>query len=179
MKLCRWIGLSGCKEVGKDTAAQILISRGYHRIAFADPLRRIALAIDPFIVGIIKPIRLTELVAIDGWDVAKQQPEVRRLLQRIGTEAGREVLGDDVWVEAADREAAAHDRVVFTDVRFDNEASYIRRNGGVVVKIERPGKGGDSHASERGISAHLIDATVSNDSTIDDLHARLIEAASR
>lgn len=183
MSLHNWIGLTGNKEVGKDTAALALISRGYHRIAFADPVRRMALAIDPVLftsnTRVEPAYRLSDMVAAMGWDKAKQHPEVRRLLQRIGTEAGRQVLGNDVWVDAADREAARHERIVFTDVRFDNEATYVRRNGGIVVSVTREGKCGDAHSSESGVSPHLIDAEIHNNASIEALHEALIAAATR
>lgn len=174
--LVKWIGLTGHKEAGKDTAAQCLIDQGYVRIAFADPLRKMALAIDPLIGHTFPHLRLAEMVNEIGWDQAKRHVEVRRFLQRLGTEAGRAVLGPDVWVEAADREAGHHERVVFTDVRFDNEASYIRRNGGIVVEIVRPGKIGDGHESEKGISRYLIDERIVNSGSIARLHDELLSA---
>jgi hypothetical protein len=183
MSLHKWIGITGNKEVGKDTAALALIAKGYHRIAFADPVRRMALAIDPVLFTSNArqnpTYRLSDMVESVGWDKAKQHPEVRRLLQRIGTEAGRQVLGHDIWVETADREAAQHDRIVFTDVRFDNEATYVRRNGGIVVRIIRDGRKGDDHTSEQGICPQFIDAEIHNDSSIEVLHERLMAAAAR
>lgn len=183
MKLHNWIGLTGFKGSGKDTAAQVLIDRGYMRVAFADPLRQMALAIDPVISSSPhRPdpnVRLSELVENMGWDRAKQHPEVRRILMRLGTEAVRGVLGEDIWVDTADRLHGHVERVVFTDVRFDNEATYIRRNGGIVVRIERPGKDGAAHASEQGISFQYVDAVVKNDGDVKQMHATLLQVAAR
>jgi hypothetical protein len=160
-----------------------LIGRGYRRVAFADPLREMALAVDPILFTSSATedsvYRLSDLVGSLGWDKAKQHPEVRRTLMRLGTEAVRGVLGQDVWVETADRRIGPDERIVFTDIRFDNEATYVRRNGGMVVRIVRPGKDGDAHASEQGISGHLVDAEIVNCRSVEELHSALIAVASR
>src|SRR5690606_2925967 len=84
-------------------------------------------------VGLM-PLRLTQVVGNLGWERAKDVPEVRRTLQRLGV-AIRE-LDTGFWLHAAARtiEAALGGGrpVVVTDVRFPNEAEYIRRKGGGV-----------------------------------------------
>ena len=83
--------LTGCKRSGKDSAAQVLIDRGWVNLAFADPLRTMALAINPIVNYDFQcnVVRLKDMVESYGWDFAKRDPEVRRLLQVIGTEAVR------------------------------------------------------------------------------------------
>ena len=47
---CRWVTLSGPAQSGKDTLALVLVEdHGWTRVAFADPLKEMALAIDPWI----------------------------------------------------------------------------------------------------------------------------------
>ncbi len=79
------------------------------------------------------------------FEEAKKQPEVRRLLQDLGVGA-RRVLGPDVWVRALERrlplEQRPHtfdrtDRFVVTDVRFCNEADWVREMGGEVWLVVR------------------------------------------
>ena len=87
------IGLTGPPGCGKDTAADHLVkNHGFVRVAFADTIREVALTIDPY----DHFFRLSDVINLIGWDRAKRQPEVRRLLQVIGTEAGRDVHGADV-----------------------------------------------------------------------------------
>ncbi|APC43303.1 hypothetical protein Joe_63 [Streptomyces phage Joe] len=178
------IGLSGYAGSGKDEAAAALVVGGWRRDAFADRLRAFLYALDPWVdtwpdVGVV---RLSKLVDAYGWDRAKRQfPEVRRLLQRAGTEAGRKVLGAQVWVNALMNDFdAENEALVVTDVRFPNEADAIREAGGVVVRIERPGvgphtdPGGWVHESDVALDHYDFDVTVKNDGTIEELHDRLL-----
>lgn len=59
--------------------------------------------------------------------------------------------------------------IVITDARFDNEAEFIRERGGFILKIERTNNhkktAHATHASEQGISAHLIDGVITNNGT--------------
>lgn len=62
----------------------------------------------------------------------------RRLLQSIGTECGRNILGETVWVDAALRiiENSKHEVHIFDDVRFNNEAAILDYH--IQIKITRP-----------------------------------------
>ena len=166
------LGVSGRKRHGKDTFAARLVERhGFTRVAFADPMREMALALDPIISD---GWRLAALVETFGWEEAKANPEVRRTLQRLGTEAGRGVLGDNIWVDTAMRHARAlGGRVVFTDCRFPNEALVVRAAGGQLVRVNRPGfaDDGDLHTSESALDEYAFDHLVLNDGSIDELHA--------
>ena len=168
------VGLCGLARSGKDTAAAHLVDNfGYRRIAFADAMRTALERLDPFVQLGSAHLRLSTVLAARGWDAAKEAPDVRRLLQRFGTEVGRSMMGEDVWVDMALRGVSPDDRVVVTDVRFPNEAAAVRRLGGIVVEVQRPGAGlgGDvaTHASEA--MAFDRDRVLFNDGTIDELHA--------
>lgn len=172
------IGVMGRKQAGKDTAAAPLVRLTHSHINFADPVRDMALAIDPLVIWSLfspGPVRLSLLVAKRGWPVAKQSPEVRGLLQRIGTEGGRGILGEGVWVDLWKRRVAQlpdPERVIATDVRFPNEADAIRSLGGVIVRIDNPRLADDDqHASERAMAAITPDAAVVNDRDVCDLQA--------
>lgn len=175
------IGLTGHKGAGKDATAKFLAPYNYVRVAFADPVREMALAIDPWIpvvigddgdvdfkataqlretpVGVMFPpvgtvlVRLSALVEKYGWDKVKTIPEVRRLLQVIGTEAVRNIVGEDTWVNIAMRKIVEQldegHNVVVTDVRFPNEAERIREVGGHIWRVVRAGQTStDGHVSE-------------------------------
>lgn len=171
------IGLSGYARSGKDTVGKLLVERhGYTRVAFADPMRKMALAIDPIIDHYgsygsnVRPVRLSEAVDSVGWDRAKSVPEVRRFLQRLGTEAGREIFGSDFWIDIALKGYTQADNLVLTDVRFRNEADAIKKNDGVVVRILRPGiEPPNSHASERDLDGWAFDYLLKNEGSLEDL----------
>lgn len=103
----------------------------------------------------------------------------RHIMQTLGTEWGRQRLGQSLWTDVALRRAETMPLCVITDVRFDNEAQAVASAGGVVIKILREGMGpsGDAHASEAGVSAHLIHDTVYNNGSVVDLQSRLIKKA--
>lgn len=172
------VGLTGYAGVGKDEAAAGLVAAGWTRQAFADPVRSMALAIDPWVTCptfSYSPVRLSLLVDKRGWWYAKQEPEVRRLLQAIGTDGVRAHLGADAWVRAFDLARDRRADTVAPDVRFPNEADYIRRHGGLVIRIDRPGVGPvNGHASED-IDAVGADATVVNDLSVAELQWRVAE----
>ncbi len=169
------LGFAGLAGVGKDTAAAHLVERrGYERRAFADPMRTALYALDPLVRVHGSQHRLTALVDTLGWDQAKRGvPEVRRLLQRFGTEVGRTMWGDDFWIDQALRGVAPGDRIVVTDVRFPNEGDAVRALGGRVVRIDRPGAGLGGAEGAHESEAHEIaaDAVVVNDGSLGDLVA--------
>jgi hypothetical protein len=175
------IAFSGLKGSGKDTAASVLIKEyGFTKIAFADAVREMALAIDPIVTleEEWQPLVVTKLSVIVseyGWDWAKRAlPEVRRLLQVIGTEAGRMLLGDNVWVDLLDKRfpdmADPETRYVITDCRFDNEVEFVRSQNGTLVWIERLGLFSDGHASESTAIRDLATTILHNDETVEELH---------
>lgn len=185
------IGLWGYAQAGKDTVGKILVARGYKRVAFADKVRAFALAINP-IVGFTEyreegiddhtftvttgPQRLDDLVGGVGWEAAKQRAEVRGLLQRIGTDAGRRIMGSDVWVDLAFDGLDESDAVVATDVRFANEAHAIQARGGLMVKVTRPGtEPVNAHVSETGLESWPFDWTIVNDDSIQALEEKVTD----
>jgi hypothetical protein len=170
------IGLLGYAQSGKDTVAQVLVEdHGFTRIAFADALREVALAIDPLVGpeagNDCGNITLRQLVLGDadhvgiGWERAKvEYGEVRRLLQVIGTEAGRDIHGQDVWVNLAMKKVGIVGDYVFTDVRFPNEFTALVKAKAYLVRVVRPGYGPvNGHSSETALDGYAADVVLHND----------------
>lgn len=183
------IGLNGYAGSGKDAAAEALVSRGFTRVAFADVLRNILYVTDPWIPLVRNESdlsyawrtyqhveRLSFVVDDIGWDDAKNTyPEIRRLLQVFGTEGGREILGENIWVETALKGIRPGENVVVTDVRFKNEADYIRSQGGTVIKIVREGVGPvNNHISDNAMELYKFDHIINNNGTLQDLHDEVL-----
>lgn len=170
------IALSGYAQTGKDTIAEILVNeKGYERRAFADVLRQMLYALNP-IVGNTR--RVQDMVDEFGWDKAKAEPEVRALLQRMGTEAGREVLGENVWVDFTLRNLAP--KTVITDCRFPNEAMATKDRGGFVVRVERPGVVAvNEHSSDSALDDWPFDYVLPNSSSLERLRERTISMVER
>lgn len=177
------IGLYGKARSGKDTVAGFLREEaGYTRVAIADAMRAAALALDPQITvpGTRGVFRLSELVAARGWEDAKTVPEVRRTLQRIGTEAGLSIHGGHLWYAALERTIAAlpidaRSRVVVSDVRTPLDEAWLRAAGGVLWGIERPGQAvlpGAQGAHPTETSVCEPDLVIHNSGTLEQLRTR-------
>lgn len=185
------IGFSGYAGAGKDSAAQPLLDAGWEKISFADPMREMAAAINPIVGaktteipgdGMLDPgatllkefVRYNDALDEVGYNEAKvKYPEIRNFLQRLGTEGGRDILGDNIWIDTAIDRMKDDGRYVITDVRFANEAQAVHMLGGRVVRVMRPHVGPQSdHASEKlpEIDHMLGDFTLNNDGTLEELH---------
>jgi hypothetical protein len=173
----------GDAGAGKDTVAEVLIeSYGYARVAFADPVRQALLALDPYMRLSAVPetwLRLSVVVTAVGWEAAKRDyPEVRRLLQRFGTDSIR-ALDQNFWtrigVRAGDLAEACWTPPVFTDTRFPNEVKAVRQNGGVVILVNRPGhtNPASGHVSEEAWRTVRPDYTINNNATLNDLKSKV------
>jgi hypothetical protein len=172
------IGLSGYAQSGKDTVGRILVKEyGFRRVAFADKIREALYVLNP-VIGWIEPARcliaLQDIVDREGWEAAKMYTEVRRLLQRMGTEVGRRFFGENCWIDAAFREVSNIGNTVITDVRFPNEADAIRLGySGEVWRINRH-SAVNMHISETALDAYAFDRVISNTGTIDDLRNTIV-----
>lgn len=164
------IGISGYAQVGKDTVAQILVEEyGYSRIGFADIIRNACYRLNPIVS--LEGLRLAHAVDLEGWDIAKQIPEVRRILQVMGTEVGRDLIDPQIWVELTLHNTANTDKIVIPDVRFRNEAEEIKWRGGQIWRVSRIDKNApvNLHRSETDMDTWSFDQYVSNNGTIEDL----------
>lgn len=125
----------------------------------------------------------------------------RYLLQRIGTEVGRdgdlaalsglgisaEVMAEalafyrvkpglNAWIDALFSFPFSRP-IALADVRFPNEAEAVRARGGWVIRVERPGFDTGSfnaHASEVEVDRCQVDETFLNEGSLEDLH-RLVD----
>lgn len=148
------IGIAGLARHGKDTLAQYLVqNHGFHQLAFADPI----------VDGIISMLD----VPVEYRTTRKEDviPELgfsyRKAAQTLGTEWGRNLLDPDIWIKVMrnriNEMADLNDRIVISDVRFDNEAKWLRaqEDGHVwhVYRPEAPVIHQTGHVSESGVMA--------------------------
>lgn len=163
------IGLIGYSQSGKDTIASILVEKyGYTRVAFADKIREFLYDLNPM-VACSPTGYLQDLVNLVGWDDAKQEPQVRKLLQNLGNSA-RKIIDENVWVTLALGNIDVNQRVVITDVRFENEAVMIKLMGGQLWRVKRIGVGPvNDHVSESELEGYKVDQIFVNNGTLKDL----------
>lgn len=117
------------------------------------------------------PIEITEV---------NKPMTVRDFLQKLGTDALRNGLHPNVWVNALmadytrveynDDEQGEYPNWIITDVRFDNEAIAIKNKGGIIIRVDRAGvEPINNHPSEIGLDNWNFDYKIVNSSDIVDL----------
>ena len=156
------VGLGHKARQGKDTACAAILARfpEARRVAFADAVRAVC--------------------RVNHGMTAKDAP----LLQQIGV--GRRQTDPDLWVRTAawtihDWQAdqqGVPSIVVIPDVRFPNEVQFIKRHGGLMVRIERLRADGSpyiaddrpaTHISETALTGKDFDLTLPNPEGRSDL----------
>jgi hypothetical protein len=105
----------------------------------------------------------------------------RHLAQTLGTEWGRATVREDIWVRATEQllesqGLEANRIVVIPDVRFENEAAFVRKHG-LLIHLYRDGADGQvgiqGHASESGVIPQTTDLAITNNGSLDDLYGKL------
>jgi hypothetical protein len=161
------IGISGYARSGKDTIAEKLAEVGYVRASFADAIRTSLYRLNPKIG--MEP--LADRVKRLGWETTKATPEVRELLQRFGTEVGRDMFGENLWIDHLFDSLPDGAKVVIPDVRYPNEADAITALGGKVWRVSRNGvKAVNGHISDSAMDDYPFEIFIYNDGTIEELY---------
>lgn len=178
--MTQYIGLVGRARSGKDTVAHHLVEKhGYTRVAFADRMRDAVEALNPMIRldvdGLQHICTLKQGLKMYGWEGLKvYSPDIRGYLQRMGTEVGRDMFGENFWVMQAISVANQYEQVVFSDVRYPNEAERIRDAGGILWRVERDGiEKSDEHTSEALIETIKVDSVIKNNGTLEELFSKV------
>lgn len=175
------IGLTGAARSGKSTAAaELAAQHGFIHYAFAQPLKAM----------LAEGLNLSA-AQLDGAEKEAPLPWLgkspRELLQTLGSEWGRELVHRELWLRVArqnlDNLAECFPQapgIVISDVRFEDEAAFVRERGGVLVHILRPDAPPvRAHASEAGVAIGDNDLTIHNDADLAELRERVLEAVQR
>jgi hypothetical protein len=158
------IGISGKAGVGKDTLGKFLCDE-YHCLHyyFAKPLKEGA----KIMFALTDKQIANKEVPVEPWGISP-----RKIWQLLGTEVGRGI-DPAIWIKNAEMfvESVPGRTVVITDVRFDNEAIFIRNRGGIVINIVRNKDDiiENRHSSEGGLRPDNIDLTIHNNGSIEDM----------
>lgn len=173
------IGLVGSKGVGKNTFANKLVnSYNFIQKSMADPLKKACQCLFLFTDD-----------QVNGTIEQKETPDPRwfnctpRLaLQFVGTELLRDNLnkimpGIDknvfihhlkIWYDEAIK-SNPKIKVVISDIRFQNEAKFIKDSGGILIRIIRSNnQSKDEHSSEMELQSIECDYIINNNSTLSE-----------
>jgi hypothetical protein len=112
-------------------------------------------------------------LGVEWWttcDEGLQPMTIREFLQKLGTDAMRNGLHPNVWVNALMADYDKDSNWIITDTRFPNEAQAIKDKGGIIIRVNRPGvKPINNHPSEIALDNWKFDYTIANVSDIFDL----------
>lgn len=162
---------SGYAKSGKDTAADIVRKEfpKFQVKKFSGKLKEIA----SVLTGIPTSMFEQQFIKdsnIEGWGMTG-----RELLQKLGTDAIRDGLHKDAWVMSLFSEYHSTDKWLITDCRFPNEYDYIKKFGGITIKIVRDGVNPvNAHESETALDSYEFDEVINNDSDLDSLKKNVL-----
>lgn len=137
------IGLIGFIGSGKGTAGDILRDCGYIQDSFASGVKDACTAVFGWerhlLEGDTTDSRAFREAIDPYWSHALGRPDFspRIALQLMGTEAGRNVFGPNLWVSALFNRMHPDKNYVITDARFPNELHAITKQGGKNIWIQR------------------------------------------
>ena len=158
------IGITGKKRSGKDTVAgfikQLASQKGLASCSagFADALKQ----------------EVAQACGVTVDFIEENKELFRPILQWWGTDFRRKLCGDKYWIhrmEATLRhiEEQQHAIAIVTDVRFHNEAQMVWDQGGIVLRVWRPGLATDTHSREHDMDGVEVDGTIGNPGSLGDL----------
>jgi hypothetical protein len=200
------IGISGKSKSGKDTVGKI-IQRLIHTKSselweikrFSDKLKIISAVLTGFPVHYFEDQEFKDSEMEVEWDYIqdgflrkraedddRKKYTYREFLQRLGTDAIRNNLHDDTWINALFVNYHAGSNWIITDLRFPNEADAIKSLGGIIIRVDRPLEDrypeltksildNFNHESETALDNYEFDAVIDNNGPTGHLEISLNE----
>lgn len=161
------IGIVGRKRSGKDTLA-MFVKDTFPRtniMSFAEPLK---LACKHAYHLQDEQLEAKEDVVDPRWNMSP-----RDMMRSLGVDHLRAV-DPEHWTKHMAFRIRAMESVVISDVRFQNEADFVRRNGRVLIHVARDLQSNcDSHVSEATSDEIPCDHYIQNDGSLEDLRKKL------
>lgn len=212
------ISISGRMGSGKNTVGDIieklcLTNNGpkFEQKSFAGKLKQIASLLTGFDVEKFEDQEFKKNLLDSEWGTVQQIPlnsispfanmefnvliTVREFLQKLGTEAMRDGLHVNTWINAlfadyraeeswmnvqlTEKPELLYPNWIITDMRFPNEMEAVEKRGGITIRITRPVKKSKTtarlHPSETSLDKAKFDYEIINDSTIEELVKKVRE----
>lgn len=209
------LGISAKIGCGKDTFFETLqkkTNNAYENKKFAGKLKLIAsiltnIPVENFEDQDFKNTFLSDdwsyvlkdEIITDGIGLMCKKMTVRDFLQKLGTEAMRDGLHTNVWVnslfsdykpesykQASDFLKLSFEEMVvkrdnfeyhrswcITDMRFPNEYDAIKSRNGILIRINRPGVQQSDHSSETSLDNHKFDYVIDNVGTLEEFEKKV------
>lgn len=153
------IGISGKMGVGKDYIVEHMLipkirasGKRVLTISFADQIKINAASQNNI-----------DIITMYG----DKTPEIRKMLQTVGTEQGRMKHGEDIWIKYVSnwiklwKMKDLADVFIITDCRFKNEVRWVESQG-IVIRIEAPDRNLERLKRESNGSTKLLESIQSH-----------------
>ena len=174
------IAFTGLKGSGKTTAARYLVAEhAFARFSFARGLKDMLRAL-----GIDEPLdKEAPIDLLCG-------KSYRYAAQTLGTEWGRRLIGEDIWVRgmrSSIEKAAGQKNIVIDDLRFKNEADMVRslndlpdmKSSTISICRGKAQSSGDKHQSETEIMELTVDGVLYNNYEVEYLYESIRSVLSK
>ena len=173
----RIVGFCGYARSGKDTAARGLVADGWRRAAFADALKQDILHA---MITASEKARLPR----DAWPQWRwfEDGQKKEIFRPLLVEYGRAMrkVCPEYWIRRLESDyVKGLGCFAVTDVRYANEAEWIRAKGGLVLRVARAGVGPANDEEKNSLAAFEPDLTLVNCGTPEDLQAQVAAAVVR
>ena len=158
------IGITGYIGSGKTLVADYLCARAnFNKLKMAQPIKDMLYAVG---------------MGVEDLEGARKEvpnnllsdKTPRFAMQTLGTEWGRDIIGEDIWVRLWEHKATSlinmNHNIVSDDVRFFNEVATIRNMGGVVIRLKREGSVSNHPSEEQNFEVDYELDNNSNQSTL-------------
>lgn len=175
------VGLMAEDRAGKDTVADMLVEKGWYKIAFADRLKAAVHVLNPrILVPYRGSMKLDKALEEYGEEWVKENcPEYREMLISFGTKTLREHLGlQYIWIDQVVQHLVRMDRwderprgVVIADVRDPLEAITVAEElGGYIVELKSTrGRGHYATEEQLAVMRPRVSHVISNNGSLEDL----------
>jgi dephospho-CoA kinase len=155
------IGTTGKKYSGKDTAADYIAKKyNFVKYSLSEPLKS---ALQILFKFTDEQLHTDLKEQVDP----RYGKSPRQIMQHIGTDVLRKCYGDDFFLNHIN----LNEKIIIADVRFKNERDFIKRNGGIIIKINRDTGHNDAHESEN--NNIESDFVIDNNGSKEELFAKL------
>lgn len=173
------IGLSGKKQSGKDIvfefAKKHIVKGTILKFAFADGVKE----------------ECSKATGVPFNAMESNKDIYRKLYQWWGTEFRRGLFDNNYWIDYLRNKILSNEIinkdesenlgkgviVFITDVRFKNEADWIKSVGGFIIRIDRIDGNKDLHQSEIELDDYdKFDYSISNNDNLESLNHKVIIA---
>lgn len=167
--MAKLLGIHGKPRSGKDTVADYLVANyGFTKFGPSFPVKATTAAMFDVPLECFYDQNIKENID-PFWGIS-----YREMAQKVGKESSRDVFFEDIWMRHVEKKLNENLNIVMGDIRYANEAEWVRNHGGKVLFITRNDYfrgyvANAGHAAEQGLPSNLANGSIQNDGSLEEL----------